>query len=133
MRTLLQVIDKHDRDQNAKIEELTCENGQLEKKVKDLTNQLVSYVGTVDKMKLDLILLGALQRPPGSPKPEIVNNLAMLPLHRLSTPLITVADYRYALEATLKVMRDLLEADSDDARVAAGRWIEACQRAQVDR
>ncbi len=63
MRTLLQTIDDYDRWQRARIRELEEEVDAKDAKIGELTTQLASYVATVDRMKLDLILSGALRRP----------------------------------------------------------------------
>lgn len=63
MKTLLQTIDQYDREQRAYIDDLETKNEQLRTKNGELTDQIVSYVDTVDRMKLDLILSGALVRP----------------------------------------------------------------------
>jgi hypothetical protein len=63
MKTLLQTIDQYDRDQCAYIRDLETENDRQRAKIDELTAQLASYVATVDRMKFDLIVAGALVRP----------------------------------------------------------------------
>ena len=61
--TLLEIIDQHDREQLSYIRELEDGRERDREKIAELTGQLVGYVDTVDRMKLDLILGGSLQRP----------------------------------------------------------------------
>jgi hypothetical protein len=63
MSTLLTIIAQYDSDQQAYIRELEIEIKQLQLKNAELTGRLVSYVDTVDQMRLKLILSGALSRP----------------------------------------------------------------------
>jgi len=63
MQGLLGVIADYDRSQAAYIAELERENERLRNKNRELVDQLVSYTQTVDRMKLQLIMSGALQRP----------------------------------------------------------------------
>lgn len=67
--TLLQTIDQYDREQRAYIRELEETNERQRQEIGELTGQLASYVATVDRMKLDLIVSGALRRP--DPQPEL--------------------------------------------------------------
>jgi cell division protein FtsB len=62
-RGLLGVIESYDIKQRAYIAELEAENDQLTEKNNELANQLFSYVQTVDRMKLELIMAGALVVP----------------------------------------------------------------------
>jgi len=48
----------------ARVAELEAENAQLRQEGCALAGQLADYVSTVDNMKLQLILCGALRRPP---------------------------------------------------------------------
>jgi hypothetical protein len=66
--SVLQVIADYDRDQQLYIEELEAKIEELEKKNGELVGQLVSYVATVDRMKLELILAGALAKPETQPE-----------------------------------------------------------------
>lgn len=68
MRTLLQTIEDYDLWQRERIRELEEEVDNKDAKIGDLTTQLASYVATVDRMKLDLILSGALRRPESQPE-----------------------------------------------------------------
>lgn len=61
--SLLKIIEKYDYQQRTYIAELEAKVGQLVAKNAELVNQLVSYVDTVDGMKLELIMGGALRKP----------------------------------------------------------------------
>jgi hypothetical protein len=63
MRTLLQTIDQYDYEQRTHIDWLEDENARLRAKNAELVAQLASYVATVDRMKFELIMAGALTRP----------------------------------------------------------------------
>jgi hypothetical protein len=60
---LLAIIENYDLDQNRYIAQLEKENEALKEKNAELALQLFSYTQTVDRMKLDLILSGALKKP----------------------------------------------------------------------
>jgi len=62
-RGLLGIIDDYDREQRAYIAKLEAENERLTEKNAGLVSQLVSYTQTVDRMKFDLIMAGALIVP----------------------------------------------------------------------
>jgi len=62
MRGLLDVIAEYDRGRTEYIAELERENEALRTRNKELVNQLVSYTATVDRMKLELIMAGAIRK-----------------------------------------------------------------------
>jgi hypothetical protein len=62
-RGLLGIIGDYDREQRAYIAELKAENDRLREEKTELVNQLDSYTQTVDRMKYDLIMAGALIVP----------------------------------------------------------------------
>ena len=62
-RNLLDVINDYDSEQCDYIAELEAKVEKLTAEKMGLVNQLVSYTQTVDRMKLDLIMSGALSRP----------------------------------------------------------------------
>jgi hypothetical protein len=45
------------------VDDLVAENERLREREHELIGQLASYVSTVDRMKLELIMAGALVRP----------------------------------------------------------------------
>jgi hypothetical protein len=62
-RGLLDTIDDYDHKQRAYITELEAENDRLREEKTELVSQLVSYTQTVERMKYDLIMAGALIVP----------------------------------------------------------------------
>ena len=63
-KTLLEVMTEYDYEQRSYIAKLEFEAGEMREKNMELVAQLASYVQTVDRMKLDLILSGSLHKPP---------------------------------------------------------------------
>jgi hypothetical protein len=68
MKTLLATIENYDREQREYIRDLEVENERLRVKNRELVDQLARYVATVDRMKLNLIVSGALKRPAAQPE-----------------------------------------------------------------
>jgi hypothetical protein len=63
--SLMKLIEGYDRAQLKYIQELETQVEELEEKNSELTTRLTSYIATVDRMKLELILAGALRKPEG--------------------------------------------------------------------
>jgi hypothetical protein len=65
-KTLLDVIAEYDQEQRSYANNLELENEELREKNMELVAQLASYVQTVDRMKLELIMSGSLHKPVAS-------------------------------------------------------------------
>jgi hypothetical protein len=63
VKGILGVIAAYDQEQRDVIAEQAAEIARLQDESTRLAGQLADYVGTVDRMKLDLILAGALVKP----------------------------------------------------------------------
>ena len=74
--SLLATIKEYDLEQQEIIFELRQENRELRRKYFEAVEQLASYVATVDRMKLELILSGSLRRPEFPPHPTALDEAA---------------------------------------------------------
>jgi hypothetical protein len=66
MPGLLGVLEEYDRTQREYIQQLETEVIELRKEKIELSDQLMRYIATVDRMKLELIMSGALRKPEAS-------------------------------------------------------------------
>jgi len=77
---ILSLLEEYDAEQDEYIRKLEQEVIDLRQHNSELVSQLADYVGTVDRMKLDLIMGGMLVSPSGDPVPAVPKEEKVAPL-----------------------------------------------------